>query len=118
MIQNIKERGGTFDDYLTFIKENQTAAGGNRFAKEGTITYEGVTYDIWTKTHDSEYGGLAPQNLTYSKLYPRTLECDSANAFEPYCPFVAFYEYGEISKTKYEGGEMPADKYSNLIAIE
>ena len=114
LVQIIKEYGETFDDYLTFIKENPGMTGAkNRFAKEDTITYEGVTYDIWTKTHDDGYGGLAPQNLKYSKLYPRTLECDSANAFEPYCPFVAFYENGSTGRY-----DPVTEKYSNLIAIE
>lgn len=119
LVQVIKEHGETFDDYLTFIKENPgVQSTRNRFAKEDTITYEGVTYDIWTKTHDDGYGGLAPQNLTYSRIYSRTLECDSANAFEPYCPFIAFYENGDISKDKYKGQQSLLDKYSNLIAIE
>ena len=116
LVQVIKERGETFDDYLTFIKENPELEGaGNRFAKNGTITYEGVTYDLWLKTDDdSNVGGLAPQNLTYSQLYPHTLECDSANAFEPYSPFVTLYFYG-VDDDRYN----PATKkFSNLIAIE
>jgi len=114
LVQVIKQNGDIFDDYLSYIKENPYGEGaGNRFTKNGTIEYEGVTYDIWTKTHDDGYGGLAPQNLKYSKLYPRTLECDSANAFEPYCPFVAFYENGSTGRY-----DPVTEKYSNLIAIE
>ena len=116
LVQVIKQHGGTFDDYLTFIKENPGSMGaGNKFAKYGTILYEGVTYDLWLKPNDdSNVGGLAPQNLTYSQLYPHTLECDSANAFKPYSPFVALYFYG-VDDDRYNP---TTKKFSNLIAIE